>query len=146
MRSNALLYSIKVWLTSAAVGPLIYFGSTNLLHCHDDEFLGNSFLQFLTEGYMFIVFFGALLSSITWAIFYFLIKMVVIEMFPGAKHPKLIIALLGVLLTIGTFLMMPGGVFSLDGLCVIGSYALIIGVGSLLYNLNIEYEPKTGLK
>lgn len=138
--SNSLLYSVKIWLTSAVVGPLVYFGSSNLLHCYDEEFFGVGFLKFLTGGYLFVVFFGALLSSLTWLIFYFLIRMVLIGMFPGAKHIRYIIALVGILLTFATFLIIPGRWFTLEALCLVGSYALIIGAGSLFYDLKVEYK------
>jgi hypothetical protein len=140
-RSNSLLYSVKVWLTSAVVGPLIYFGSSNMLNCYDYEFLGDGFLKFLTGPYLFIILFGALLSSLTWAIFYFLIRMVLIEMFPGAKHIRYAIAFVGISLTFATFLMMPFITqFTLDAICFTGSYAFCIGLGAIFFELTIDYK------
>ncbi|RYU89287.1 hypothetical protein EWM62_13205 [Mucilaginibacter terrigena] len=142
-QSNSFSYSLKVWLTSVVVGPLIYFGATNLFHCYDDEFLGHNFIDYLAGAYMFIVLFSAIFSLTTWISFYFLIRLLVTRDVLKIKYLKYLIALIGVLLTVITFSVMPGFRINADYICITFAYCFCIAGCSYFYKLEIMPDENT---
>lgn len=136
-QSNSIVYSLKVWLTSVIVAPIIYLIVSDLQsQNHYDSFI---IKQLYLYGICIIA--GTLFSFITWMLFLLIIKVLTIY-FHNVKAIKIITSVLGMLLTYGTFAVFLGleiytdtGLFSL-----VMAYVICIGGGSLWYNLRITTQ------
>jgi hypothetical protein len=143
MLFNSFKYSLKVWLTSAAITPLVFFISSSSL----DNPYHESFYKHLTQTayeYGTILAVELLISFITWIIFLVIIHQTVIY-FNNRITRLCIISVSGVLLTMGTFMaiLTPPEAFNVTRgfgnltLCT----CFCIAAGSWFYKL--EPSPKT---
>jgi hypothetical protein len=129
MKYSSLSYSLKVWLTSVLLAPLI------LIVC----FLPKS-ADFNTMFQIYLIFTIAsgVFSLITWLTFWGVANLAY-HYIPDKIKRKLIICFSGIILTIITFLL----IFlleddmsrSLEFTIIILTYCFCIGAGSLFYNL-----------
>ena len=143
MLFKSFIYSLKVWLTSAAITPLVFFIPSFSLENIPHETLYQRLTQTAYE-YGTILAIELLLSFITWVIFLIIIHQTVT--FINNRATRLsIISISGILLAIGTFMVIltPAEVFNVTrgfgGLTLCTS--LCIAAGSWFYKL--EPSPET---
>jgi hypothetical protein len=102
MNSNAFQYSVKVWLTSVAVAPLLFLMSTY----YPEAVSSRSLQQAISDGFFFYIFFAftELVSSFfTWLLFLICIQITVHYITKPAQQ-LVMIFFEGIFLTIGSFL------------------------------------------
>ena len=131
---NSIKYSLKVWLSSVAIAPLIFLSIETVISKTNNAF-SNQFGM-----YPIIAFYQAIFSFITFMVFT-LIVMLITNLYKGKVSVKWPVCIAGILLTIGTFAI----VFFPDG--VIGGYEFFylmlcncacIAGGVWFYKLQIE--------
>ncbi|MFA6247825.1 MAG: hypothetical protein WC615_12890 [Mucilaginibacter sp.] len=139
MQSNSFSYSLKVWLTSVFVAPVVFFLIDLCINKHTLS-LG----MYMNDApyYLLYVIFGGILSFFTWLTFLFIIKGL-IATFPSSGQIKHLIAVAGTLLTVGTFAFFGRRVFDVhnDFFYMMLSYAICIAGGSYFYNLESTQKP-----
>jgi len=142
MNTNSVLYSLKVWLTSVVLAPVIYL---IISVCQSQNHYLSSF-NFISEQvstYVMFLLAGGLLSFITWILFIFIIKIITLY-FQSVNIIKSIVAISGVLLTFGTFAVfmpMPINPYN-DFFYLILAYGGCIAGGAYFYKLEIsQLEP-----
>lgn len=139
MEFYALSYSFKVWITSILLAPVIF---TSIYFFYDHQLLSISLsgIGSLLQGYFGLITVGCVLSFITW-LFFWGIGIVTCRHTTNVIHRKLIMSLMGIILTILTFLFIFSCLFSFKDtftdmpLTIMLSYCFCIGTGSLFYNL-----------
>ena len=145
MQSNSFLYSLRIWLTSVGLAPVIYLLIRWYTERNDHSSL-NDYLSGQITIYAICLVFGGIFSVITWVIFIFVIEMLV-RCFPLLPQLKLIIALAGMLLTIGTFSLFfsfPG--FGNELFYLMLSNCICIAAGSFFYKLSVTSGSNTDWK
>lgn len=105
---NYVIYSLKVWLGSVLIGPVV---AALLEYCISLRIEGAlSFLIFLYPPVILLI---VLISFLTWLVFWLVIN-VIIRIVPEMVPQKCWITLAGITLTLGTFyLFLQGDIFSL---------------------------------
>jgi hypothetical protein len=142
MRSNSLLYSIKVWLTSVIIAPVIYL---LIESCLKRDYY-SSITDYMNEEiskYAMCVLFGGIFSLLTWVIFLFIIKGLIASC-PSSRQIKHLIAVAGVVLTAGTFALAMPEAFHVHNefFYLMLANCICIAGGSWYYNLEIRSEPE----
>ena len=99
MPSNSIIYSLKIWLTSVLLAPVIYIVAISFKQNHQDF---STLILDQLSIYLICIFFGSFLSFFTWLLFLLSIKATTLYAY-SIKQCKFIISFIGVLLTIGTF-------------------------------------------
>lgn len=95
-RFDSLIYSLKVWLSSVAISPLIYL----ILNACFSQMRGGFFEQL--EIYPMFVLFEVIFSFVTWLIFWAIVE--VTRILPSSFSRKLIIFIFSIILSMGTVL------------------------------------------
>jgi hypothetical protein len=145
MLFKSFIYSLKVWLTSVIVTPLVFF----ILAYSGGRVSNDSiYEQISTAAYQYgmILVFELLFSFITWVIFLIIINQTVTYINNRATRLS-IISISGVLLTMGTFMVIltPSEAFKVTRgfggltLCT----CLCIATSSWFYQLEPSPEPLT---
>ncbi len=138
MRSNTVLYSLRVWLTSVFVAPVVLFLTDLCINKHPLS-LG----RYMNDApyYLLYVIFGGIFSFLTWLTFLFIIKGLIAS-FSSSRQLKHLIAVAGALLTVGTFAFFGRRVFDVHNefFYMMLSYAICIAGGSYFYKLEITQE------
>lgn len=129
---TAFTYSLKIWLCSVFISPLIYIAIIYITNSPPN-------INPSPESYFYIVLVELVLSFLTWLIFFLIIWL--IGMFhTDLKLKKSLTAIIGVLLTIGTFFVLSAipDSFSYDNILfnLLICNCLFIGAGSLLFRLD----------
>jgi len=141
MQSNSFVYSLKVWLTSVALAPIIYLC---IEACIKKNYYA-SFTAFLNEQigiYVMCILFGGLFSLLTWLLFFVIIKFVIIYL-NRAWGIKYLLSLIGALLTIGTFaIFFPVLDVHTEFFYLMVANCICISGGSLYYHLEIQRPPE----
>ncbi|MES2265354.1 MAG: hypothetical protein V4520_01255 [Bacteroidota bacterium] len=143
MQSNSFSFSLKIWVTSVIIGPIL-FGLVQWLkgnHLWISE--GAPVLEQLYSYFLFVIF-GGFFSIITWILFFLILKIITLYLYQ-VDIIKIIIAVLGMLLTFGTFaVFVPTQVNpNSEFFYLMLSYAASIGVGPWFYKLEIMYVSDT---
>jgi hypothetical protein len=137
MKYDSLSYSLKVWLTSVLLAPLIFITTDYCLHPKPMD--SDSIIQV----YFIITLVTGIFSFVTWFIFWGAATFACHYIFDSIKR-KLIMCFTGIILTICTFLLilLPDSTFSFSSvpLDILLSNCLCIGAGSLFYNLGPDGE------
>ncbi|MDB5125965.1 MAG: hypothetical protein JWQ85_197 [Mucilaginibacter sp.] len=139
MQSNSFVYSVKVWLTSVVLAPLMFLiieiCSNNRYHLNSTAFIDQQI-----STYAICVVFGGIFSLITWLLFFFIIKVITIY-FPPVREVKYGIAVIGALLTFGTFsIFFPVFDIQDEFFYLMISNCICIAGGSCFYKLEIILE------
>jgi hypothetical protein len=134
MKYYPLLYSLKVWLTSVILAPIIAF-TAGSLHSIKTKDFSLSFFWTSLQLYVTFILLGSILSVITWLIFW-LTSILTYQYTAKIVHRKLIMSLMGAVLTILTFLLFfsSGDIFHGFPIAVVASYGFCIVGGSLIYS------------
>ncbi|MET3977545.1 hypothetical protein ABIB62_000111 [Mucilaginibacter sp. UYP25] len=141
MQVNSILYSLKIWLTSVALAPLIFLvvdSFTSKDYSPDFEDLVSRQLGM----YLLCVVAGSIFSFFTWVLFTLIIKGIItwFSLFPKIK---IVIAIIGVLLTIGTFsIFLYDKEFLNEFFYLMVSNCICIAGSSLYYKLEISTEAE----
>ncbi len=129
MDNYPVYYSLKVWLSSALIAPMIY-GILELCLTPDRLSLSN------IEVYPILVILELVFSLLTWIMFWMVIELA-IRLLSNHILRKCLISFMGVLLTIGTFkvFVFLDITFSLTNLffVLMACNALCIAIGSWFY-------------
>jgi hypothetical protein len=126
-------------MTSVLLSPVIFI-TIYFFSDHQSLSISLSGLGSLLQGYFGLIMVGGVLSLITW-LFFWGIGIVTCRHTTNVTHRKLIMSLMGIILTILTFLFVFSCLFSYKDaftdmpLAIMLSYCLCIGAGSLFYNL-----------
>ncbi|MFA6247824.1 MAG: hypothetical protein WC615_12885 [Mucilaginibacter sp.] len=145
MNTNSILYSLKVWITSVVLAPVLYLTVNVCLSKRNRT----DFWDFILEQisiYGGCEIFGIIFSFFTWVLFILIIKGI-ITCFSVFSKLKFVIASVGLVLTIGTF-----WAFSSASRFVEGYYYLMVANcicitgGSLFYNLMVDGKSVTVYK
>ncbi|MFD0763473.1 hypothetical protein ACFQZI_01320 [Mucilaginibacter lutimaris] len=139
MKANPFLYSLKIWLTSVALAPLMFLVVEASMFGKSYRTIETFFDQQI-ETYAICVVFGGIFSIITWLLFFLLIATITSN-FPVNRWMKYIIASIGVVLTFGTFaVFFP--VFDVynEFFYLMVSNCICIAAGSLYYQLHAPEE------
>ena len=109
MKYHSLFFSLKVWLSSVFIAPLIY--SVLVLSLTPGK--SSSFAGFAI--YPVMILFELIFSFITWLIFW-AVTVLISTRLKDWRLRKYAILFSGIILTIGTFLLFlePGNTFSFD--------------------------------
>ena len=141
MTVNTILYSLKVWLTSVFFAPALFLIVNVFMNHLGARDIARSVRSELMV-YIAYVIFEAVLSFITWLLFWLIITLWQLVPF-GPLVRKWFIFATGLLLTIGTFAatLIPSNFFDIRNNDVILMLAncLCIGFGTWYYKL----LPKT---
>ncbi|MDP9082011.1 MAG: hypothetical protein M3O71_31740 [Bacteroidota bacterium] len=143
MLFKSFIYSLKVWLTSVAITPLVFsilaYSGGNVLNDSVYEQINRAAYQ-----YGMILVFELLFSFITWVIFLIIIQLTV-TYFKQRITRLTIISISGVLLAMGTFMVILTPVDAFNVTRGFGGLTLCtcfcIAAGSWFYKL--EPSPKT---
>jgi hypothetical protein len=140
MKSNSFIYSIKVWLTSVAIAPVIYL---LIESCLKRDYYP-SITDYMNEEiskYAMCVLFGGIFSLLTWVLFFLIIKGIIL-FYPSADQVKYVIIVLGVLLTTATFAVFLPPVFNVHNefFYLMLANCICIAGGSWFYKLDIWQE------
>lgn len=138
---NALFYSLKVWLTSVALGPLFIILLSKIFRPHGYAF--DSFSNMF--DFIGLLMYLSLLVSIPSAILLWLLTSLIIRFNYNETLSKAILTVIGFILTIGPFYLLfngddnPGE----DGIFIWAtSYASVIIAGIWFYKLKqVNIEP-----
>lgn len=143
METSSILYSLKVWLTSVVLAPLIYIVIQACLgESYQLGFAAGLYEQI--KEYALLILLVGLFSFCTWVAFILSIVGVSI-CFPSFRYLKYVIALIGVLLTAGTFEFFLPEAFSIHSeyfLLMLANCICIAG-GSCFYKLETARELGT---
>ena len=132
MKFYSFNYTLKVWLTSVLLAPLIYSAA--------QHFVG---LQQPDDGdvlalYPIIVLLELILSFITWLVFWG-ITALCLRFLSSTRRQKQLLFAAGIILTINTFILIafPENGFSISDIWfdLMLCNCLCIGAGSLIYKL-----------
>ena len=134
MQSNSFSYSLKVWLTSVTVAPVIFYSidaSTNRYYPNFGNHLSNEF-PFL----IICIILCGVFSFLTWVLFLFIIKGLIASC-PSPPLIKHLIAVTGVVLTAGTFASAMPEAFNVHNgfFYLMVANCVCIAGGSYLYKL-----------
>ncbi|SDE54855.1 hypothetical protein SAMN05216464_107119 [Mucilaginibacter pineti] len=136
MHSNSFIYSLKIWLTSVFLAPLIYIVVTSFKENYQDlgTLISNQF-----SNYVMCVFFGSLFSFFTWVLFFLTVKITTLHA-SSIKQSKSIISLIGALLTVGTFALFLSPSISIhdDFFYLMVGNCICISGGSWFYKLKVD--------
>jgi hypothetical protein len=144
MLLNSFKYSLKIWLTSVAITPLLFI----VMSFQQDDVLQKDIYKLISDTtylYFMIFAFELLFSFVTWVIFLIIIQLTVTYVKTRITR-VIIISLAGILLTMGTFMIIlsPSDVFNVTRgfgaifLCT----CFCIGAGSWYYRLAPKPEPE----
>ncbi|TWR24029.1 hypothetical protein FPZ43_18650 [Mucilaginibacter pallidiroseus] len=144
MKTNALTYSLKVWLTSVAIAPIAYLVAEFGFKEHFYSGAAACLNQMLYT-YPVLILVGGIFSLLTWLLF-FLTVAVILTFYLPDKQIKYVIAIFGVIFTVATFWLL----FS-EGLqpnseffpYMIANCVCIAG-GALFYDLKKDVVQDTG--
>lgn len=139
---KSFIYSLKVWLTSVVIIPLIFLISVSFGQNLSKE---NIYEQIYRSAYLYgqILVIELIASFITWVVFLIIIQLTVI--YCNTRIIRLsIISISGIFLTIGTFLLiLPPSAYTVfniisdnGGLLVCTCFC--IGAGSWFYKLDLS--------
>jgi hypothetical protein len=132
MKYYSLRYSLRVWLTSVLLAPLIYIIVQWVLS--SNRFDPDSVLGF----YPIIVFFELIFSFVTWLIFWGITELTAIFLMKKSLR-KWLMFIAGISLTAGTFLLfsLPVNSFSFNDISfdLMLSNCFCIGIGSWYFRL-----------
>jgi len=138
MKYYLLPYSLKVWLTSVLLAPIIflfidYFTSPRAQNNSQTD------IDSLIQLYLAFVIAGAILSFITWLIFWG-VAILTCRHTTNIIQRKLIMFFMGIILTILTFLLLFSSdeAFSSMPYGIMLSNCFCIGAGSLFYDLGLD--------
>ena len=133
MQANSFSYSLKVWLTSVVVGPVMFF---IIDLCINKQSL--SLGRYINDApyYFLYVIFGGVCSFPTWVTFLLIIKGLIAS-FPSSRQLKHPVAVAGALLTAGTFAFFGWRAFDVHNnfFCMMLAYASCIAGASYFYKL-----------
>jgi hypothetical protein len=138
MKYYPLVYSLKVWLTSVLLAPIIVFTIESLDSIKAKDF-SLSFLWTSLQLYFAFILLGSILSIITWLI-YWLTSILTYQYTTNIVHRKLIMSLMGAVLTVLTFLLFfsSGDIFNGFPIAIMASYGFCIVGGSLIYSFGVN--------
>jgi hypothetical protein len=126
---QALIYSLKVWLSSCVVTPVIFA----MLRFH---YFGVGSLMFLPLSIIFIILATILTSSLTWFVFYLSIRVILKYSDVPTRRLKILIVGEGlILLTFWLFLLIAPGFDGKVYTVIMLFHCLIIGCGIWFYKL-----------
>ena len=133
MKYYTLPYSLKVWLSSVFLAPLIFLA---ICYCFYPKSTDS---DSIIQTYFLFTVVSGVCSFVTWLIFWGVATLACLYI-PDRLKRKLIICFLGIILTIITFLpffLEDDMRFSLDDarISMMLFNCLCIGAGSLFYNL-----------
>jgi hypothetical protein len=140
MNTNSILYSLKVWLTSVGLAPVMYL----IIDSWQRENYYSTFTGFINQQigkYIVCLIFGGIFSFLTWLTFLFIIKGL-IATFPSSQQLKHLIAVAGILLTAFTFALVLPETFNVHNefFYLMLANCVCIAGGSYLYKLEIKDE------
>nr|WP_067062770.1 hypothetical protein [Mucilaginibacter sp. L294] len=140
MQSNSFTYSLKVWLTSVVLAPVIFFiidASTNKYYPGFGNYFSNEF-PFL----IICIIFCGVFSFLTWVIFLFIIKGFIASWSP-LRQIKHLIVVAGVVLTAGTFASVMPEAFNIHNgfFYLMLANCVCVAGGSYFYKLEITPKP-----
>jgi hypothetical protein len=143
MQANSFSYSLKVWLTSVVLAPVISFiidACTNKYYPSFGNYLSNEF-PFL----IICIILCGVFSFLTWIIFLFIIKGLIASC-PSPQHIKHLIAVAGVVLTAGTFAFPMPEAFNVNNgfFYLMLANCICIAGGSYFYKL--ESVPEAAIE
>jgi len=139
MEYTEFKYSLKVWLTSVVVAPVIFMICNYSAIDELPRWQYNTSADFV-NGYLALVVLGGLFSMLTYAFFYLFIK-ITVNSIQSMIRIKSMICVLGVGLTIGTFQLFFSSVTEgpkNEFFYLMISNCLCIGWFSWLYKLGTE--------
>jgi hypothetical protein len=143
METSSILYSLKVWLTSVLLAPVIYLViQACLSKVYQLDFI--TMLNDQIAQYAVLVMFGGLFSLCTWLAF-FLSVIGLILCFPSYSHLKYVIAVLGVLFTAGTFRFFLPESYGMQSefFPLMLANCICIAAGSFFYKLEVTKQLST---
>jgi hypothetical protein len=140
MNTNSILYSLRVWLTSVFLAPLVFV----MVETFKNQSYQPGFAGFISEKateYLGCVIFGGIFSFFTWVIFILIIKGLITAL-SGYPQLKMIIVITGVLLSAGTFaVFLPESFrFYNEFFYLMSANCMCIGGGAWFYKLEIGNE------
>lgn len=134
-----LLYSLKIWLTSVLLAPILYLIIMNLKDLGGTQQTGA-----VGEMYFLLIIFGVAFSFVTWFIFFMLI-MLISSYAPNEISARLIICVTGILLVLTTFMVT---IFNYrltndgDFIYLVAANCICIGAGSWIYKFKLYEHPE----
>lgn len=141
MQSNPFIYSLKTWLTSVALAPLMFLVVESCLS-HKSYLTTEAFINEQLETYVMCLVFGGFFSLLTWLLFFLIIKVITIYL-AITQQIRFVIAGIGLLLTLGTFaIFFPAFELHNEFFYLMVSNCICIAGGSLYYRLEISTEAE----
>ena len=138
MKYYVLPYCLKTWGTSITVAPIILF----LIDCFFDpnhSAIVQPSISLLLEGYFALILVGAVLSFIT-LLFFWGVGIVACREIANVMHRKLIMSLIGGILTALTFLFLSFALFDsiMDDFttAIMSIYCFCVVGSSLIYSFD----------
>jgi hypothetical protein len=139
MKYYVLPYCLKVWATGVLLAPvIILLISINYFLKPGDSLDLLSVIGLLFRIYLALIIIGAVLSLVTFIVFW-IIGIMVYYSIANRAHQKLVMALIGGILTACTFfflfLLLFDEVFNGFAVIIIPCYCFCISASSLIYDL-----------
>ena len=138
MKYYSLFFSLKVWLSSALITPAVFIPL---------QLFTTAGKQDLAEFavYPFLVIFEIAFSFFTWIMFWALIELLV-RLTNDRILRKIMISLMGVVLTFGTFKvfsLLDGSDSYMNFFELMVTNAIVIALGSWYFNIEPKNNPET---
>jgi hypothetical protein len=129
------MYSVKVWATSVLIGPIVLLFVAPLLAYRAN---GSFFKIEDIELFIVIILMGAICSLPSFAVFYFISK-VIINYFHNPLYSRLLLTVIGVLVIYLPFFLIDDGSFLLNidilSRPMFTSYSIVLIASIWLYKL-----------
>jgi uncharacterized membrane protein YedE/YeeE len=137
MQPNSFSYTLKVWLTSVFLAPVIYLVIESGTKTNSYLTLGD-YMNEQIASYTICVIFGGLFSSLTWVLFYLCTK--VILLFYASDHIRYFFVVLGLVLTAGTFAVFLPSVFNVhdEFFYLMTANCICIASAAAFYKLDVK--------
>ena len=142
MKYYVLPYCLKIWATTVILAPIpliLYFLIADISHPRSSGIFLSA-IGLLFQVYLVFIAAGAALSFITFIIFWST-GVIVYRNITGTMHRKLVMSLIGAVLTALTFLLpffllSPDDVFNVFPLVIMSIYCFCTVFGSLIYHFD----------
>jgi hypothetical protein len=128
---HALIYSLKVWLTTCVIVPIVWAIGFTILHSSKPE-------PFMIASVLFLILATVVFSSLTGLVF-FLSILAVGKYFPNrARLTTFVIGEVLIILSFTTFTYTFPGFDRVNFMVMMTLHCLVVGAGIWLYKLGFE--------
>jgi hypothetical protein len=125
---HALIYSLRVWLTTCVTVPIVWTIGFTILHSSRPE-------PFMIASVLFLILATAVFSSLTWFVFFLSILAIGKYYFNRARLTIFVIGEALVILSFSTFIYAFPGFERVNFMIMMTLHCLVVGAGIWLYKL-----------